>query len=346
MLSGAVGVAACFGSGRDGADSRVPDHVTLSSFDTVLSTESTPGLTAPGPLAFAPDGTLLVLDAERGMVFARSASGQVRSFARAGEGPGELRGAMAVGMWGDTVWVLNNGNGRLELFGLDGSTRGSLSLPPAALNGPGAVRRDGQIAAATMGVRDSSLAMVYAPGGTEEVQRLGRLRAPIQEEWDVSGIMAAMRAGSAHPMFRNFAQPVFAPDGVWLLLVSDGLVQRYDSSARLVTEIRIEGPELERIRAEYQGATHQAGERTSFVMLRYFSSWLSVGDDLWVTLNTPEGEPTTLLVLGRGGITHRVMLPGIQGVMAMAADLDGRQLYLALPTHGRVVRLALPAGFP
>jgi len=91
-------------------------------------------LWAPVGLARSPD-EVWVLDAGAGLIHAYDFAGRHRRTAgRKGRGPGELLDPLAVGVTGDSLWVLNTGNRRVEWFGLDGLPRGSTpiadSVPP------------------------------------------------------------------------------------------------------------------------------------------------------------------------------------------------------------------------
>jgi hypothetical protein len=54
------------------------------------------------------------------------------SFARRGGGPGELAQPSALGIAGDTLWVLNGGNARIEFYSTDGGWLASQPLPREA----------------------------------------------------------------------------------------------------------------------------------------------------------------------------------------------------------------------
>lgn len=340
MLAGAIGSAGC-GDGPIGAAQRPLVSAVDVAPDTVLSpADSVSQATA---LALASDGTLVLLDADRAVIVTRRSDGTVQSFGRSGEGPGELRNPIDVGVWGDTIWIQNLGNARLEFFGMDGAHLGSRSLPPAALSGAGNVARDGRVAAGTMGVRDSSLAVVYPAGSDRVAQRLGTLLSPMVDDWDVTGIQEAGRAGKVPPMFRNFARPVFAPDGIWLVLFAEGEVRYFNSGGRQAASVPLHFPETRRIREEYQVLSRSIGKRESFAMLNYVVDTKAVGDELWLLLNTPENEPSVIVVIGRYGFKRRIVFPKIAGASSMAVDPSG-MIYLAIGSEAVVLRTPLPAG--
>jgi hypothetical protein len=94
-----------------------------------------PMLASIAGLVVTPAGEIVVLDAKSSSVKVFARDGRlIRKFGRAGKGPGELMVHMArnafIGFRApDTVFVGDILNGRVALYGLDGSVRGSLSLP-------------------------------------------------------------------------------------------------------------------------------------------------------------------------------------------------------------------------
>lgn len=71
-----------------------------------------------------------VLDAGAGQAHAYDTGGRYRrTLGRKGRGPGELKDPLALGVTGDTLWVLNTGNARLEYFSRQGGLLGSEPLP-------------------------------------------------------------------------------------------------------------------------------------------------------------------------------------------------------------------------
>jgi hypothetical protein len=233
-------------------------------------------------------------------------------------------------------------------FGPDGTSRGSLQLPSSALDGPLTVARDGRLAAATMGVRDSSLAIVFATDDHREVMRLGRVLVPPATGWSPSDVHDAVMAGEVPSMFRNFANPVFGSSGaVWLVLFAEGLVQRYDSTGRLASSLRLDIPEIQQIRAEFFEAGRRTNTPSRFGMLTIVSDAKVVGDDLWLLLGVPEESAAVVLVAtANGRLRQRIEIPGVRGANALAVDSANRQLYLTVLEEGLLIRTALPPGLP
>jgi hypothetical protein len=86
---------------------------------------------------------------------------------------------------------------------------------------------------------------------------------------------------------------------------------------------------------------------TRFYSLSYVSDGPAVGDPAWLTLSTPEDDPSVLVVLGRdGAIRGRVRLTGARGGRSFALDPARHRVYLAVPSAAAVVVVQLPEGGP
>lgn len=71
-----------------------------------------------------------IVDYKAGRLYEYTRDGEfVGSIGGAGQGPGEFRAAAALGVLGDTVWVLNTGNGRIDYFDRQGRYLGTQPLP-------------------------------------------------------------------------------------------------------------------------------------------------------------------------------------------------------------------------
>lgn len=89
---------------------------------------------APIDIVSSDDG-VWVLDAGAAEIYGYDREGgYVVTMGRKGSGPGELREPLALGITGDSLWVLNSGNRRIEYYSLSGVPLGSEpfsdSLPP------------------------------------------------------------------------------------------------------------------------------------------------------------------------------------------------------------------------
>lgn len=141
-------------------ESAPPGEVTLSEIDTLITTQS--GLLVQ-PVAMAVDreGTLLVLDGQMAQVHRVAADGSVLpSLGQQGSGPGEFQRPSALRLSGDTLWVIDSGNGRLQVLDIDGNSIETYSLPPRAGYYISRLTTDGRILGSTLG-QDSCLTMAY-----------------------------------------------------------------------------------------------------------------------------------------------------------------------------------------
>lgn len=82
-----------------------------------------------GGLEVAPDGRIYTMHPQENTVRVHTAAGEpLPSIGRAGDGPGEFRELGAMGVIGDTLWVLDNGTYRFSYFSFDGELLGSRQI--------------------------------------------------------------------------------------------------------------------------------------------------------------------------------------------------------------------------
>ncbi|HEX2205990.1 MAG TPA: hypothetical protein VHG91_21925, partial [Longimicrobium sp.] len=244
---------------------------------------------------------------------------------------------------GDTLRVDDRGNGRVVVMGAGGEVARSFVLPPRA---PGAMSFGprGEVAVGTLGLSVSGLAQRLGPEG-EPLGSLGALVAPPVALWDFTAMKADVRRGRVPAALRNAALPVLADDGgAWLVLAGEGEVRRYDAAGRQVWARPVRAPEVDAIRHEFFALNRAETNPAGFHPLSYFADAEAVGDDLWLLVGTPDDAPSAVLVVDEGGaVARRYLLPEVRGARSLAVDPVRRRLYLAIPTAGAVVSVALPA---
>jgi len=315
--------------------------------DTLISVESG-SLAEPAGLAVGRDGAVYVLDSQlERIVVWRPGGGALQTIGHEGHGPGELEQPSRLVVSAGTVWVANTGNGRLDRFTRGGQYIGSTPLPTSALSGAAALDGDGRIAVPTGGVGDTVLAVVYRASGRREFG-LGALIAPSSGAFDLTAIHNAIAAGRVPALFRNFSLPLFGRrGGVWLILLAEGVVQRYDSVGQLQWSARLRDPELARIREEFFATSSAAKGPTSFRMFSYVADAAMVGDCAWLLLNSPQGDSATILVIGPdGSIVTRITAATVHDARGFAVDEQRRRLYMTVPSRATLLAVPLPAMLP
>lgn len=320
--------------------SPAPREVKVAGADTLVNEES--GLlAAPADLAVDAAGRLYVSDQILGHVLV--VAGAPRVMGRPGAGPGEFQAPEALGVGGDTLWVEDRGNGRMQVLTASGTYVRSHPLPPTA--GRTSIDGRGRIAAATLGLSAGRLALLVDGGGHLRLG-FGELAAPPAAGWDMEAMKRDVRRGNVPATLRNNAQPVLGRNGdAWLLMQADGEVRRYDAQGKLAWSRRLRSPETRRIRDLFF-ATNRDDERPfAFFPLSYVSDAVPVGDDLWVLLNLPDEEPSVILVVGAtGDVVKRMVLADIHGARSLAVDQARGKLYLAVPSRASVLATPLLDG--
>lgn len=306
-------------------------------------------------LAVASDGMLFVLDGLNGQVHRVGPDGRYAgAFAGAGAGPTELTrpSALAPGR-GDTLWVADSGNGRLQAY-----TAAGEHLAVVRAHGwiafPSHVTRDGRLVAGAAG-QDTVLAALFDREGAR-VGAFGRAPAPFGSGAVRMSDLAAMIAdGEVPPVFRNTAFPFVTASGdVWLSRAVDGVLERYetDASGRATAEVgpatpavRIDlaEPEMPAIRERWL-AENRDPESDGVSVLLYVADIYATDADVWVLLNQPVGEAAVLLRFARSGERlGRWTLPQASGASRLAVDPVRERLFLAIGELAQVVELPLPA---
>jgi hypothetical protein len=127
-----------------------------------------------------------ILDHKADRVYRYDSRGRyLATLSRQGHGPGELSGAMAIGAVGDTLWVFNAGNRRIDYWDMSGNVVGTQPLPEGA---EGAIDMisvgDGFVVATAMGTtplvhfaRSMGAAVEATPFGRELSAQEADLRA-------------------------------------------------------------------------------------------------------------------------------------------------------------------------
>lgn len=331
--------------------------------DTLITTAS--GVVGDATdLEVAPDGMLFVLDGLNGQVHRIGSDGHYAgAFAGGGAGPTELTrpSALALGR-GDTLWVADSGNGRLQAFAPTGE-----HLAAARAHGwiafPSHITRDGRLLASAAG-QDTVLAALFDREG-ERVGTFGRAPAPFGSGNVVrmSELAAMIADGEVPPVFRNTAFPFAAASGdIWLSRAVDGIVERYDvyagrggdddsagagsaaetGPATPAVRIQLAEPEMPAIRERWL-AENRNPESDGVSVLLYVADIYATDDDLWALLNQPLGEPAVLLRFARSGERlGRWTLPQVSGASQLTVDPARGRLFLGIGELAQIVELPLP----
>lgn len=130
------------------------EEISWSEVEVLISSESAV-LAGPVDIAVGPDGTVFVLDGQDARIQPVDREGTLLSpIGGEGSGPGEFDSPSALYVAGDTLWVVDGGNGRLQALTPRGSFIESLPLPPRAATSISRVGPEGRLLVATLG-RDS-----------------------------------------------------------------------------------------------------------------------------------------------------------------------------------------------
>lgn len=342
LILGACSVGGCDSAGES-RPSDAPKEWTVTELDTVVSLASEL-LAVPGDLSVASDGDLYVADVRDSRIL-RIPQGQGApvTIGSQGQGPVEFDTPVAIVGADDTLRVVEQGNGRVQVLDSEGNCRRSFPLPASPLGGFD-ILGDGCVAAATMGFRSEALVLLFDLEG-QLVDSLAEPVVPPHSVWDVRAMQSQIAAGELPSSLRNWAQPVLNPDGgTWVVLVADGSIRRFDAAGNLLWSRPLEAPELPAIEEEFFESNAELKGQAAFVPLSYVADAEVVDKRLWILLNSPPDAPSVVLILdGEGVVRGRVVLPAVQRARSIAVDGERRRLYLSLPSEATILVAALPA---
>lgn len=327
--------------GCDPAPASAPAEITLLGIDTLISTES--GLLAQAAaMTVGSDGTLFVLDGQAAQVHRISSDGTLLpSLGQAGSGPGEFQRPRTIWVNADTLWVIDGGNGRLQALTTEGEPLSSLPLPPRTAFYISRFATGGRILASTLG-QDSCLAILYAGDGSE----LGRFGIPPVDPpsiVDISALREEISAGGVPGFFKNTVIPFGAPNAqVWLAMLADGALWRFDGQGNPLGTTVLEEPEMEKILADFFAKNQEDTPRPGLYPLMYIADIQVAGSEVWVLLNRADEDSGVLVAYSSNGEKlRRILLPSVHGAKYFSVDLVRQRLFLAVPSEAQILGVDL-----
>lgn len=329
------------------AGCRQAENATLREIVVHESTEFIS--TASGLLAFPFDmmvdseGRLHVLDLQESRITVFGQGGEhLNTFGRPGSGPGELRRAVALWIYGDTVYVADVGNGRVQSWDRDGKYLDQRPLPVGALPLQFDRWPSGRYVIATEG-RDSAMARLVDEKGTI-VARFGVPPEPPKLSFNVEEIKRDVARGVMPAGFRNTARPFAGSDnGVWLVLQVDGRIERYDSLGSQQWTVLLTIPEVDVIRNTFFELA--SGPSPAIRPILLVVDGFELGGDLWLLLGLPDQHPATVIVLSpRGALKYRITFPGVLGAFQFTIDRERNRIFFSMESDASVWVATLPEG--
>ncbi|MGD2153451.1 MAG: hypothetical protein PVG79_09290 [Gemmatimonadales bacterium] len=320
------------------------DQLVISEVDTLVSLES--GLLAsPADLAVDNAGNAYVLDWQLPAVVVLPVTGDDPvSFGNEGAGPAEFSRPSVLAAGGDSIRVLDSGNGRVQVLTTDGSYIRSYPMPADYIGGAD-LHPNGRLAVPTQGFRHDALALTFQPDG-QPGRTFGTLLVPRHEFWDMTAIRDQIIDGEVPRELRNWTLPIIDADAsLWLILNAEAVVQRYDARGNILWSLHLVAPEMTLIKERFFARNREL-QAPGFVPLIYVADAARVDDEIWLLLNLPDEHPSVVLAVGHDGtLRRRLDFPNVYGAADLAVDHRRGRIYLAVPADASLLAALLPADY-
>ncbi len=287
-------------------------------------------LALPIDMTVDDDGRLHVLDIQDSRITVFGQGGEhLNTFGQPGSGPGEMRGPAALWIHGDTVYVADMGNRRVQRWDREGEYLDQLPLPVGARPLGFDQWPSGRHVVVTGG-RDSGLARLVDEKGTI-VAMLGTPLAPPVSSFNVTQARRDVARGVMPAQLRNTARPFAGSDnGVWLVLHADARIERYDALGSQQWTVQLTIPEVDVIRSRFFEANSGPSPARPFQPPSLAVDGFELDGDLWLLLGLSDPHPVTVIVLSpQGALKYRITFPGVLDAWQFTVDLERNRIFLS-----------------
>jgi hypothetical protein len=326
---------ACYGADRSAEAPR--DEAGMGEQPEVLISTADALIGAISDLVVDDDGVVYAVDRQASQLHVVEGPGQVRSLGRPGAGPGEFSRPTTMLKRGDTLLVVDGGNGRLQGLSSSGAPLFTRPLPPGY---PPSLGADGRFVRPTLGA-DTVLAVIHAPD-LSVIAAIGQTVGVPANRVQIGRMKQQIQEGEVPEIFLNTAEAVVGGDAAtWLLVPARGSVQRFDSVGNEVFSVTLDEPERETLFDRFV-SENAAKPANSFAGLRYISDATVVGEDLWVLLGSSlVGTAAIRIIHPDGRVGDRIEFSGVSGAGQLAIDVERGFGYFVLEDRAELVRVRL-----
>jgi len=325
-------------------DANLVDRLVIAEVDTLVSLESGT-LASPADVAVDQAGNAYVLDWQLpGVVVLPVTGDDPVSFGHEGAGPGEFSRPSVLAAGGDSIRVLDSGNGRVQVLTTDGTYVRTYPMPADYIGGAD-LHPNGRLAVPTQGFRRDALALTFQPDG-QPGPTFGTLLVPGHEIWDMAAIRNQIMDGEVPRQLRNWTLPTLDADGsLWLILNAEAVVQHYDALGNIRWSLQLDPPEMTLIKERFFARNREL-QAPGFVPLIYVADAARVNDEIWLLLNLPDEHPSVVLAIGDDGtLRRRLDFPNVFGAADLAVDPHRGTVYLTVPSEASLLAAHLPTDY-
>jgi hypothetical protein len=226
-------------------------------------------------------------------------------------------------------------NNRFQDYALDGKHLVD-HAPPVPMIGAAAMAANGLFVVPVAG-EEGVLAVLHRLGDTTAV-RFGEPIVPTTLYRSADAQRADARSGLVPDEVRNFLLPAVGADAVYLVMMAEAEVRKYDLSGTLLWRTPLDVPEVTNTRERYFAAARDTAALAPGVLMA-LTQGTEVGGGFWVMVNQPTGDPAVLYVLDRqtGAVSGRLALRVPAPALKFAVDRRRKRLYVSAPEEATVV---------
>lgn len=311
---------------------RDPDEVPEARFGFELAGYLDP----PGPEGFwepadievdDAGGAIWIVDRKADCVYRYDLDGVYRGrVSRQGSGPGELSEALALGMVGDTLWVFNAGNRRIDYFGMGGETLATQPLPDGSGAVVDVIAVGGEFVASTVFGQTPLVRFPRAPGAATAGSARGFGQELASMEADLAGRAAPKTRAAIPPVYRV----VLVGGRIWALHLYLPLVGIFAADGRLIRLVTYPADpvepggesvqEIDGVRRRVQNAPLDPGGAIGLLE--------GTAGEIYLLTHQSDSGRQRLYALNRDGdLIGRVESP-FAGWLAVSAGDGGNQRYV------------------
>jgi len=308
-------------------------HLKLSEKFGGMDVPEEQTLNNPVDISVDREGIVFVLDSKDNDIKVFQKNGAfIKKLGRGGSGPGEFQQPWTLEIIQGQLYVVDTGNGRVQILDKDGRYLKSYKMP---LNYGRGLAFDfmGNIYVNTVGFRSKKIISFHDQRGNL-VGEIGELEGQAFEYYDFTSIKVQIRKGQLPDSFKNELLLAIDREGnLWAVHRALNKVRKYSAKGELLTVLKIEAGEFKKIYQTYRKQNEEVENMpATYYSLSYVSDLaIDSKGNLYVLLNEP--SQMIVYVISKEGALKKKLL-GVDDHITRICISDKNVLYaLGYETH-------------